>query len=72
MSKNKPAIDLIKYFGELDDPRIDRHKLHSLPDILFIVFCGAICGVETWEDLVKKFLQIDYSAASDRALRRFD
>lgn len=52
MSKIKPAIDLVEYFSELDDPRIDRHKLHSLSDILFIIFCGSICGVETWEDFV--------------------
>jgi predicted transposase YbfD/YdcC len=36
----------------MKDPRIDRQKLHLLPDILLIVFCGAICGVETWEDFV--------------------
>ena len=45
-------IDLVKYFDELEDPRIERCKLHALPDILFIVFYGAICGVETWEDFV--------------------
>lgn len=45
-------IDLIEYFSEIEDPRIDRQKLHALPDILFIVFCGSICGVESWEDFV--------------------
>ena len=52
MSDNKPTIDLIKYFSTLDDPRVERQKLHALPDILLIIFCGAICGVETWEDFV--------------------
>lgn len=52
MSDKSPIIDLVKYFSSLDDPRIDRNKLHSLPDILLIIFCGAICGVESWEDFV--------------------
>lgn len=52
MPTHKPTVDLIHYFNDLDDPRIDRNKLHALPDILLIVFCGAICGVETWEDFV--------------------
>lgn len=52
MPSNNSTIDLVKYFSNLDDPRVDRQKLHTLPDILFIVFCGAICGVETWEDFV--------------------
>ena len=52
MSEKSSVIDLVNYFSTLKDPRIERQKLHSLPDILFIVFCGAICGVETWEDFV--------------------
>lgn len=51
LDKSTP-IDLIEYFSSLEDPRVERQKLHSLPDILFIVFCGSICGVETWEDFV--------------------
>ncbi|MBV1922024.1 MAG: transposase family protein [Pseudomonadales bacterium] len=31
---------------------MDRHKLHSLPDIPDIMFCGAICSVESWRDFV--------------------
>lgn len=50
-SKDLP-IDLIDYFSDIEDPRVDRQKLHALPDILFIVFCGSICGVDSWEDFV--------------------
>ncbi len=63
MSDKSLIIDLVEYFSSLDDPRVDRNKLHSLPDILLIIFCGAICGVESWEDFVdfgeskKDFLQ---------------
>lgn len=52
MIEKNSVIDLVNYFSNLKDPRVERQKLHSLPDILFIVFCGAICGVETWEDFV--------------------
>ncbi|WP_075187313.1 transposase family protein [Teredinibacter haidensis] len=48
--KNLP--DLLNYFHSLEDPRIDRQKLHALPDILLIVFSGSIFGVETWQDFV--------------------
>jgi hypothetical protein len=30
-------------FDELDDPRIERRKLHPLPEILLVVLCGSIC-----------------------------
>lgn len=46
------TLDLVKHFSTLKDPRVERQKLHLLPDILLIVFCGSICGVETWEDFV--------------------
>lgn len=34
------------HFPELEDPRLDRQKLHQLVDIIVI----AICGGETWVD----------------------
>jgi len=46
-------IDLVNYFSELEDPRVERNKLHALPDILLIVFCGSLCGVESWADFVE-------------------
>lgn len=50
-SKNSTS-DLIEYFSDIEDPRIDRQKLHALPDILFVVFSGVICGVDSWSDFV--------------------
>lgn len=52
MTTKNTSCDLITYFSEIKDPRIDRQKLHALPDILFVVFCGVICGVESWADFV--------------------
>lgn len=39
-------------FSRLKDTRVDRKKLYSLEEILFIVLCGLICGAGSWRDLV--------------------
>lgn len=39
------------YFADLEDPRIDRTKLHRLEDILLIAICAVISGAETWNDI---------------------
>ncbi len=37
------------YFAELSDPRREtRNKLHKLGDIVMIVFCAVLSGVEDW------------------------
>ena len=37
---------LLRFFEELEDPRMNRTKLHSLSDILVITICAVICGAE--------------------------
>lgn len=39
---------LMRMFSELEDPRMDRTKRHSLTDILTIAICAVICGAEGW------------------------
>jgi predicted transposase YbfD/YdcC len=39
------------YFSDLDDPRVDRQKRHSLMDILFISLCGVVCGAKSFVDM---------------------
>jgi hypothetical protein len=37
------------YFAELRDPRREtRNKLHQLHDILMMVLCAVLSGVEDW------------------------
>ena len=48
-----PKVCWLSVLDSVDDPRIDRTKLYSLPEILLIFFCGSICGVESWEDFVE-------------------
>jgi predicted transposase YbfD/YdcC len=46
-----PSATLIEHFSDLEDPRIDRGKLHPLINILTIALCGAICGADSWVDI---------------------
>jgi len=61
----KHDISFLQYFEEIEDPRVDRHKLHSLSDILLILFCGVICGAESWRDFS------DFGESKIDYLRRF-
>lgn len=40
------------YFGQINDPRVERTKLYPLVEILFVVLCGSVCGAESWRDFV--------------------
>lgn len=71
----------LDYFTELDDPRIDRKKLHPVEEILLLTFCGVICGCDGWKDVerfgkaklsyLKRFLSYEHGIPSDDTLRRF-
>jgi predicted transposase YbfD/YdcC len=52
-------------FGSLEDPRVERTKLHPLIEILFIVICGSICGADSWRDYV------DFGKSKLNYLRKF-
>ena len=43
---------LVEHFEKINDPRIDRTKLHKLSDILVIGVVGVLCGADAWEDIV--------------------
>lgn len=45
-------LDPHPYFADLLDPRCEtRNKLHKLHDILMIVLCAVLSGVEDWVDM---------------------
>lgn len=48
--KREPAF--LYHFDPLEDPRIDRKKLYPLKEILLVVLTGAVCGTQSWRDLV--------------------
>lgn len=39
------------YFAEVEDPRLDRTKLHPLLDIIAIALLGVICGADSWTEI---------------------
>jgi predicted transposase YbfD/YdcC len=44
-------VELLGYLSIVQDPRLDRKKLHKLTDILFLSVCASLCGCDTWEDI---------------------
>jgi predicted transposase YbfD/YdcC len=46
-----PLEQLRKRFSALQDPRVERTKLHQLLDIVTIAVCAAICGADDWTEI---------------------
>ena len=44
MAEGAERARLLNHFEDLEDPRIERCKRHSLPDIIAIAICAVICG----------------------------
>lgn len=52
--RNEPAAPLrlmLERFDELEDPRVNRGRLHSLENILVMSICAAICGADGWDEI---------------------
>lgn len=47
MTEN-PIASIEHHFTAVDDPRIDRTKLHPLVDIMVSAICAVICGADNW------------------------
>src|SRR5207237_10269487 len=43
--------DLETIFAQVEDPRMERTKLHRLRDIIILAICGVICGAEGWVEI---------------------
>lgn len=39
---------LLAAFEGIDDPRVERTKAYPLADIMFLILCAVLCGVESW------------------------
>jgi predicted transposase YbfD/YdcC len=42
---------LLRVFGDVQDPRMERTKRHRLVDILVITLCAVICGADEWTEI---------------------
>lgn len=45
------SIAFLDFFADLEDPRIERHKLYPLDEILLTTLCAYICDAKSWEDI---------------------
>jgi len=75
-------LEGFKNFAQkVPDHRINRKKLHSVSEILFLTFTALICGCEGWQDieqfgklkidLLRKFYPYVHGIPSDDTIRRF-
>src|SRR5438132_12251007 len=46
-----PKLNLINYFKDLVDPRVNRTKDHELIDIIVIALCTLLCGGQSFNDM---------------------
>jgi predicted transposase YbfD/YdcC len=53
MARSNPTLTIQTHFAALEDPRLDRTRLHDLLDIVVIAICAVLCGAEGWEDIAK-------------------
>lgn len=47
----QPLRSIREHFSSIEDPRIERKKLHDLLNIIVIAICGVISGAENWVDI---------------------
>lgn len=46
-----PERNLLAYFANLDDPRIEKNRKHPLINVIGIAILGVICGADNWVDI---------------------
>lgn len=81
MPLDEEEMDFLDIFGQLEDPRIDRKKLHPMPEILLLTLSAVICGAESWGDVerfgksklmfLRRYLPYEHGVPSDDTVRRF-
>jgi len=47
----KSTVSISDHFADLEDPRLDRTKLHKLFDIIIVAICAVICGADSWVEI---------------------
>jgi predicted transposase YbfD/YdcC len=73
-------VTLIDVFSDLEDPRLERTKKHSLIDIIMLTICATIAGAEGWDEIVAfgrskknwltRYLELENGIPSADTIRR--
>lgn len=71
---------LVACFSRIEDPRVERTRIHDLTDILILSVLAVIAGAEGWEDIreygvnkegfLRKFLQLQNGIPSEDTISR--
>ena len=77
---SRKVLSLIECFAEMEDPRIERTKLHQLVDIVCLAVLAVIAGAEGWEEIeefgrqqhvwLKRFLRLPNGIPSHDTISR--
>lgn len=54
------TLSLVECMSVVEDPRVDRTKVHDLQDILVLSVLAVLCGADGWED-IELFARIRFS-----------
>lgn len=73
----RKLASLLTHFQVLQDPRLDRSRLHNLLDILAITICSVICGASSmmmppFKPFISRVKSPKPWPSRDRARRRSD
>jgi predicted transposase YbfD/YdcC len=49
--KENDLRDLESIFAQVEDPRMERTRLHRLRDIIIVAICGVLCGANGWVEI---------------------
>ena len=71
---------LLAAFEGIEDPRVERTKSYPLTDVMFLVLCAVLCGVESWRgvedfgedrlDWLRKYLPFENGIPSHQTVGR--
>jgi len=71
---------IVEHFSDIDDPRIERNKLHKLIDVIAITICAVVCNADTGADIeefgkakegwFRKYLELTKGIPSHDTIRR--
>jgi hypothetical protein len=79
--EKRPIASIEEHFSKMEDPRVERNKLHKLLDIIMITICGVICGADNWVDIamfgkkkekwLRQFLEMSNGVPSQDTFGRY-
>lgn len=74
------TASIVEYFASIEDPRIERSRLHPLDSVLVLTLCAVVCGAESFvaiehfgrsrESWLRTFLDLPHGIPSHDTLGR--